>query len=126
MTHFKAALHVLRYLKRTRNYCIVYRKSTTFPIDIIGYSDSDFASDEDDRKSYTGYIFMICNGAVSWSTHKQFTVALSSMEAEYMALSDAAEKLSHANSSSTNYAYLPAKNQSHYYLTVNLHLIFPK
>ncbi|TMC17118.1 MAG: hypothetical protein E6J34_19075 [Chloroflexi bacterium] len=92
ITHFKAALHVLRYLKRTRNYCIVYRKSTTFPIDIIGYSDSDFASDEDDRKSYTGYIFMICNGAVSWSTHKQSTVALSSMEAEYMALSDAARE----------------------------------
>jgi hypothetical protein len=51
-THFKAALHVLRYLKSTRNYCIVYRKSTKVPIiDVVGYSDSDFASDEDDRKS---------------------------------------------------------------------------
>ena len=90
-THFKTALHVLRYLKGTRNYCIIYRKSTTIPIiDIIGYADSDFASDEDDRKSYTGYVFLICGGAVSWSTHKQHTVALSSMEAEYMALSDSA------------------------------------
>jgi len=65
-THFKAALHVLRYLKGTRNYCIVYRKSTTIPImDILGYADSDFASDEDDRKSYTGYVFIICGDAVS-------------------------------------------------------------
>jgi len=90
-THLKAALHVLRYLKATRNYCIVYCKSTT-PIDIIGFSDSDFASDEDDRKSYIGYVFIICGGAVSWSTHKQSTVAHSTMESEYMALSDAARE----------------------------------
>ena len=89
-THYKATLHVLRYLKSTRNYCIVYRRSLTVPItDIIGYSDADFASDEDDRKSYTGYIFLINGGAITWSTHKQHTVAFSSMESEYIALSDA-------------------------------------
>jgi hypothetical protein len=92
-THFKSALHVLRYLKSTRNYCIVYRKSLKVPIiDVIGYSDSDFANDEDDRKSYTGYVFIINGGAVSWSTHKQSTVAFSTMEAEYMAISDAARE----------------------------------
>ena len=64
--HFKAALHVLRYLKSTRNYCIVYKCSMTVLItDIIGYSDADFASDEDDRKSYTGYIFLINGGAIT-------------------------------------------------------------
>ena len=58
MTHFKTALHVLRYLKSTRNYCIVYKRSPTVPItDIIGYFDADFANDEDDRKSYTGYVY---------------------------------------------------------------------
>jgi transposase InsO family protein len=92
-THFKAALHVLRYLKFTRNFCIVYRRSPTVPItDIIGYSDADFASDEDDRKSYTGYVFLVNGGAITWSTHKQHTVAFSSMESEYMALSDAARE----------------------------------
>jgi hypothetical protein len=80
--HFKAALHVLRYLKSTRNYCIVYRKSANVPIiDVVGYSGSDFASDEDDRKPYTGDLFIINGSAVSWSTHKQSTVAFSSMEA---------------------------------------------
>ena len=92
-THLKAALHVLRYLKGTRNYCIVYRRSTNVPIlDIIGYADADFASDEDDRKSYTGYVFLIYDGAVTWSMHKQLTVAFSSMESEYMALSDIARE----------------------------------
>src|SRR4030095_2758526 len=92
-TYFKAALHVLYYLKGTRNYCIVYKRSTKVPIlDVLGYSDSDFASDEDDRKSYTGYTFLINGGAVSWSAHKQSTVAFSSTEAEYMALSDASRE----------------------------------
>ena len=91
--HFKATLHVLHYLKSTRNYCIVYYKSMKVPIvDVVGYLDSDFASDEDDWKSYTGYIFIINGGTVSWSTHKQHTVALSIMEAEYMALSEAARE----------------------------------
>ena len=75
-THFKAGLHVLRYLKVTRHYCIVYKRSTNVPIlDIIGYADSDFVSDEDNRKSYTGYVFLINGGAVSWFIHKQSTVA---------------------------------------------------
>ena len=64
--HYKATLHVLRYLKSTRNYCIVYRRSLTVLItDIIGYSDADFTSDEDDRKSYTGYIFLVNGGAIT-------------------------------------------------------------
>ena len=92
-THYKAVLHVLQYLKSTRNYCIVYRRSFMVPItDIIGYSDADFASDEDDRKSYTGYIFLVNGGTITWSTYKQHTVAFSSMESEYMALSDAARE----------------------------------
>jgi len=65
-THFKATLHVLRYLKSTRNYCIVYLRSPTILItDVIGYSDADFASDEDDRKSYTGYVFIVNGGTIT-------------------------------------------------------------
>jgi len=125
--HFKAALHVLQYLKSTRNYCLVYYRSTTVPIiDILGFSDSDFTSDEDDRKSYTGYVFLICGGAVSWSTHKQSTVALSSMEAEYMALSDAAREALHENNSSVSSKSHPANNLSQFYQTVNQHSISPR
>jgi len=93
VTHYKAVLHVLQHLKGIRNYCIVYYKSKTILIiDILSYSDFDHASDFDDQKSYTGYILVICSSAVSWSTHKQSTVAFSSMESEYMALSDASRE----------------------------------
>lgn len=59
------------------------------PDQIIGFSDADFAMDKDDRKSQTGYVFLINNGTVSWTSQKQPSVALSTMEAEYMSLSDA-------------------------------------
>ncbi len=91
ITHYKTGLHVLRYLKGTRNYCITYRKST-IPTIALGYSDADHGSDKNDRISYTGYLFVVNGGLVSWSSHKQSTVAHSTMESEYMALSDAARE----------------------------------
>jgi len=61
-------------------------------IDPQGFADSDWGSDKNDRKSTTGYVFMINNGPVSWSSHKQTSVALSTFEAEYMSLSDASRE----------------------------------
>jgi hypothetical protein len=49
--------------------------------DIIGFADADWGANPDDRKSYTGYIFIFANCSVSWETRKQQTVALSSTEA---------------------------------------------
>jgi hypothetical protein len=54
--------------------------------DIIGYVDSDWASDVQTRKSVTGYVFTLFGGAISWCSKKQTAVALSSTEAEFMAL----------------------------------------
>ena len=54
-----------------------------------GYSDADWAGDADDRKSTSGYLFLIAAGPVSWKSRKQSTVALSTAEAEYVALSAA-------------------------------------
>jgi transposase InsO family protein len=90
-THLKAARHVLRYLKFTRHWRITYGNSKT--LDIRGYADANWGGDKNDRKSTTGYVFIINNGAVSWTSHKQSTVALSTMEAEYMSLSDAAREV---------------------------------
>ena len=59
---------------------------------ILGFADADHASDKNDRKSQTGYVFLINNGAVVWDSHKQHSVALSTREAEYMALSDASRE----------------------------------
>jgi hypothetical protein len=60
---------------------------------LIGYVDSDWASDKNDRRSITGYVFLICGGAVSWSSKKQHSTAQSSTEAKYMAGAHAAKKV---------------------------------
>jgi hypothetical protein len=70
---------------------ITYQGSPS-PNEPIGYSDASFATDPDDRKSTSGYVFILANGPISWQSNKQTTVALSTMEAEYIALSEAAKE----------------------------------
>ena len=51
----------------------------------MAYTDSDYAGDVDDRKSTFGYVFLLNEGAVSWSSKKQPVIALSTIEAEFVA-----------------------------------------
>jgi hypothetical protein len=68
---------------------LVYEK----PSDgLVGYTDADWANDATDHKSFTGHVFKFANSAVSWESHKQSTIALSSIGTEYMALGDACKK----------------------------------
>ena len=60
--------------------------------ELKGYSDSDHAGDLSDRKSTSGFIFILSGCAISWRSNKQKTVAISSTEAEYIGLSDAAQE----------------------------------
>lgn len=89
-SHLKAARHVLRYLKRTRDYSITYRHSQR--LIILGFADANWGGNLNTRISTTGYVFIINNGVVSWTSHKQSSVAVSTMEAEYMAVSDASRE----------------------------------
>ncbi|KAG7303823.1 hypothetical protein JYU34_010719 [Plutella xylostella] len=89
LSHWKAAKRVLRYLKGTLNYKLKFTKSG---LDVKGYVDADWASCEIDRRSYTGYVFKLGNSVISWESRKQRTVALSSTEAEYMAISDSCKE----------------------------------
>ena len=91
-THLVAAKRVLRYLKATRNLSITYGGDDGNNLQILGFADANWAADRDDRKSITGYVFAINNGPVSWTSHKQSTIAHSSTEAEYMSLSDASRE----------------------------------
>ena len=59
---------------------------------IIGYSDADWAGDVKDRRSTSGNVFLLGGGAITWSSRKQSSVALSTVEAEYMALSVATQE----------------------------------
>ena len=58
----------------------------------VGFSDADWAGDLDDRKSASGYIFQLSGAAISWRSEKQACVALSTAEAEYIALASAAQE----------------------------------
>ena len=60
--------------------------------ELVGYSDADWAGDLNDRKSTSGYVFMLGGAAISWKSCKQGCVALSTAEAEYMALASAAQE----------------------------------
>lgn len=77
---------VLRYVQKTQNLSLVFRK-TDFQNEIEGYADADWAGDRTDRKSTSGYVFKVFGCTVSWCSRKQSSVALSSTEAEYIALS---------------------------------------
>jgi hypothetical protein len=88
--HWKAMLHLLAYLKGTLDYRITYHRGGS--IDPIGYVDADYAGDLDTRRSTSGYVFLVAGGPVSWSAKRQATVALSTTEAEYMALTRAAQQ----------------------------------
>ena len=80
----------MHYLNSTRNYGLLYDKKKV--MDFIGYSDADRAGDLDDHRSTSGYIFKLSGAAVSWGSKKQSCVALSTAEAEYMALTSAAQE----------------------------------
>ena len=80
--HFIALNRIWRYLIHTTNYGLSYSLGT----ELKSYCDSDWGGDIISRKSTTGYILLFGNSAISWSSQIQKTVALSSCEAEYMAL----------------------------------------
>ena len=85
LEHFAAVKHLLRYIAGTVDYGIIYPKCSDSCNRLVGYSDSDLGGDVDDRKSTTGVIFFMGEMPISWQSHKQKAVALSSCEAEYMA-----------------------------------------
>jgi transposase InsO family protein len=91
--HWVMAKRVLRYLKGKPDVGLTYTAGTTVTNQmehatnaLIGYSDADWAGDLATRRSTTGYVFMLNGAAISWNSKLQPTVALSTAEAEYMAM----------------------------------------
>ena len=90
--HMIMAKHVLRFLKGTIYHKLIFIKSEN-SLSIDGWCDADWASSHD-RKSISGYCFYLFNKSplISWKSRKQPTVALSTCEAEYMALVSAIQE----------------------------------
>jgi hypothetical protein len=86
---WEAVKRIIRYLKGTQHLGLVLGGKSN---ELQGYVDSDHAGDKVTRRSTTGYIFYLFGGAISWNCKTQPTVALSSTEAEYMALSSSAQE----------------------------------
>ena len=88
--HWDAVKWILRYLKGTSDFTLCFGdKDTT----IRGYTDSDMAGNLDNRRSTTGYVFTFAGAAISWASKLQQVVSLSTTEAEYIALTEAAKEL---------------------------------
>lgn len=81
--HWAAAKRVLRYLRTTSDHGLTFKKTQD---NLTRFVDADWAGDIDGRLSHTGFVFKLANAAVTWEARKQKSVALSSTEAEYMAL----------------------------------------
>ena len=92
--HLQAAKRVLRYLRGTADWNLHYpKKADDTTLRLLCYSDASFASNLDDRRSFSGYVTKLGEATVSWSSKKQKSVAVSTTEAEYMAMSFASRHL---------------------------------
>lgn len=112
-----AAKRILRYLKQTASKCLTYIKNKDSQKRLLAYSDADWASDSQDRKSVSGCAIFYCDNLISWFSKKQCTVSLSSAEAEYVAAAMVTSELIYLKGISANFnmdidAYLLVDNQS--------------
>jgi transposase InsO family protein len=89
--HWNAVKRIFKYLKSTPNYGLLY--SSDMKIEVIGYSDADYAGDITTRRSTSGSTFIIGKGIVAWCSQRQKSVSLSTTESEYIALSQAVQEL---------------------------------
>ncbi|KAL4362788.1 hypothetical protein GQ457_04G023100 [Hibiscus cannabinus] len=89
--HWTAVKNIIKYLRRTKDVFLVCGGEEE--LRIKGYTDASFQNDKDDSRSQSGFVFCLNGGVVSWKSSKQDTVADSTIEAEYIAASEAAKEV---------------------------------
>ncbi|XP_019264017.1 PREDICTED: uncharacterized protein LOC109241707 [Nicotiana attenuata] len=89
--HLNAAKRILRYLKGTQDLVLYYPSGDNF--NLTGYADADYAGYLVDRKSTSGMAHFLGSCLISWGTRKQYSVALSTAEAEYVAVASCCAQL---------------------------------
>jgi hypothetical protein len=89
LAHWRAIKRILRYLRGTIDHALCYHGGD---LRLICYNDANWASDKDERKSTSGYAFILGGGVVSWCNKKQSCIALFTMKSKYMACSAAVQE----------------------------------
>lgn len=87
--HWKIVKRILRYIRGTIDFGLQFEKTN---MALYGVVDADWGSNISDRRSYSGYAFILGGSAISWEARKQRTVSLSSTEAEYIAIAEATKE----------------------------------
>eukprot|EP00253_Pinus_taeda_P035426 PITA_35426 len=90
-SHWKAAKRILRYVRGTIQFWIIHYSAKAAPL-LVGFTDSDWAGDHDDRKSTAGYVFTLGSGPITLACKKQAAISLSSAEAEYRGVVEASKE----------------------------------
>ena len=88
--HWTTVKHILKYLRRMRDYMLVYHCDELLP---LRYTDSDFQSDRDSHKSTSSFMFTLGSGAISKRSVKQSYIFYSTMEAEYVVAYEVAKEV---------------------------------
>src|SRR5277367_6413321 len=89
--HWNALMHVVGYIKNTLDYGITYSRDVE--LSPHAFVDADYGGCKDTRRSTSGYVFLMAGGPVTWSSKRQTTVAISTVEAEYVAMSRCAQQM---------------------------------
>ncbi|GJR61585.1 hypothetical protein Tco_1503747 [Tanacetum coccineum] len=89
-SHWIAVKNILKYLRNTRDMFLVYGGDSTTELSVTCYTDASWETNRDDLRSQTRVVFVMNKGAVDWKSSKQSTTAMSSMEVEYIAATEAA------------------------------------
>ena len=84
-------MHVIGYIKNTLNYGLTYSRDGD--LSPHTYIDADYGGCQDTCRSTSGYVFLMAGGPVTWSSKQQITIALSTVEAEYVAMSRSAQQM---------------------------------
>ncbi|XP_070008382.1 secreted RxLR effector protein 161-like [Nicotiana tabacum] len=88
--HWKVVKRIFRYLKGTVDYSLCYNRNDLY---LRGYTDVDWAGDQNNRKSTSGYAFLLNGGAISWKSKKQTCTILSTMEVEFVSCASTVQEV---------------------------------
>ena len=105
--HWTAIKHLLRYLKGTSHYKLIYSKNDD-PELFQTYSDASHGGCKQTGRSTGGYATVMCGAAIGWSSKRQPFVTLSSTEAEYVAAVEAGKEIKWMRNILTEFGYPPS------------------